>query len=345
MKVAVVGASGYTGGEIVRLLLGHPCVEITALTARTGGEQKKMSSFFPALDEKSLPPVEPLDVKKVSQKSDIIFLALPHKVSMGTVPLFIEAGKRVVDMSADYRFEKARIYEKWYGVEHTGKALLGKAVYGLPELYREKIKGACLIANPGCYPTSAILGILPLLSAGCIFTDDIIVDALSGVSGAGKHPGEGGLFCRCNENLKAYKIANHRHQPEIEEILGKFAGDKVNVILCPHLVPVNRGIMTTTYLRLKNKKSEDELHKLFVDFYAGEPFVSVVHGTLPETRDVCGSNLCKIGVAVDEPGGKAIIVSVIDNLIKGASGQAIQNMNVMCGFDEAEGLATTGLTV
>ncbi len=343
-KVAVIGASGYTGGELVRLLLGHPCVEITALTAR--GEQKKMGDLFHCLDDKKLPLVEPLDVKKVCLASEVIFLALPHKVSMGIAPLFIENKKKVIDMSADYRFGSAEIYEKWYKVEHTSKTLLKKAVYGLPELYREKIADASLLANPGCYPTSAILSILPLLSSDCVFTDNIIVDALSGVSGAGKNAGADGLFCRCNENLKAYKIAAHRHQPEIEEALSGFTKGSVDVTLSPHLVSINRGIMTTTYLKLKKKQSKDELLKLFLDFYAQEPFVSITTGeAFPEIRDVCGTNTCKIGVTTDEMKDKAIVVSVIDNLIKGAAGQAIQNINIMCGFDEGEGLTTTGFPV
>ncbi len=343
LKIGIVGATGYGGEELIRLLLSHPEVELTALAAKMEGEKIPISEIFPAFEGKTDLICSDLDIEKMAASSDLIFLALPHKISMEIVSHFLNLGKKVIDFSADYRLNEVQVYEEWYEVKHTHKDLLKEAVYGLPEIHREEIKKARLIANPGCYPTSVILGTAPLLSQGLVDTKSLIVDSKSGVSGAGRWPGKGFHFGDIQENFKAYKIASHRHQPEMEEQLSKLAKEKIKITFTPHLIPMKRGMLSTIYMRLKKNMNTPELIEIYEDFYGDEPFVRVLESNkFPETKSVWGTNCCHIGLKIDEPTGRAIIISAIDNLIKGASGQAVQNMNVMWGFEEDEGLAHLG---
>ncbi|MCK4436878.1 N-acetyl-gamma-glutamyl-phosphate reductase [bacterium] len=344
IKAGIVGATGYGGGELIRLLLSHPQAKITAMAAKMDGKVVKISDILPALEGKLNIACSDLNVEEMVEKADFFFLALPHKVSLDLVPQFLKAGKKVVDFSADYRFDDSEVYEEWYQVRHTSPELLKEAVYGLPELYRDEIGKARLIANPGCYPTGVVLGVAPLLSEGLIDTESIIADSKSGVSGGGRWPGEGFNFCEIEENFKAYKIAGHRHQPEMEQELSKLAKKEVRITFTPHLLPVKRGILTTLYLDLKKEMKTDETLAVFRDFYKDEPFIKVLESDkFPEIKNVCGTNFCHIGAKVDERTGRVIVISTIDNLVKGASGQAVQNMNIMCGFNEKEGLEQVAL--
>ncbi len=340
LKIGIVGARGYGGEELIRLLLSHPEVELTALAARMEGKETSVAEIFPAFEGRTDLLCSDLDIEKMAAASELIFLVLPHKVSLEIAPRFLNLGKKVIDFSADYRFTEARIYESWYGVQHTHKELLREAVYGLPELHREEIKKARLIGNPGCYPTSVILGTAPLLSRGLVDTENIIADSKSGVSGAGRYPGKGFYFGEIQENFKAYKVAGHRHQPEMEEQLSKLAGKEIQITFTPHLVPMKRGILSTIYMNLKETVSSGELLQLYEDFYEDEPFIRILElDKFPETKSVWGTNCCHIGLKVDKRTGRVIVISTIDNLLKGAAGQAVQNMNIMWEFEEDEGLA------
>jgi N-acetyl-gamma-glutamyl-phosphate reductase len=338
LKVAIVGASGYTGVELIRILYCHPEVAVTCVTSeRSAG--KRVSDVYPSLRGRCDLVLENLEPVRVAGKVDFIFTALPHKAAMEVVPTFLELGKQVVDLSADYRLKDAREYEKWYE-PHLNPALLKKAVYGLPELKRAKIADADLVANPGCYPTSVILGLAPLLKKRLIDPASIIVDSKSGVTGAGRGAKVDFLYCEVNEGFKAYGVGGvHRHIPEMEQELSLLAGEKLAITFTPHLVPMDRGILSTIYAQPEKTMTAADLIKLYQDFYKGEPFVRVLEeGCFPSTAFVRGSNFCDIGLAVDGRSGRIIIVSAIDNLVKGASGQAVQNMNLMCGFPEAMGL-------
>lgn len=340
LKVAILGGSGYTGIELSRMLLVHPHVEITAITSeRLAG--RLLSDTFLSLRNTNL-QFEPMDLKALTKKTDLFFLCLPHKASQETVSRLHAADKKVIDLSADYRLKSAVVYEKWYQTPHLYKPLLKKAVYGLPELYREKIKKASIIANPGCYPTSAILGLAPIIGQDFVDRDSVIIDSKSGASGAGRSPAEPFMFCEVNESVKAYGIAVHRHTPEIEQELSGVTGKKLNVIFTPHLIPMDRGILSTIYIRLKKSVALSNVRKMYTDFYRDEPFVRILkNGAYPMTKAVKGTNYCDISVFLDNRSGKSktlIIVSAIDNLIKGASGAAVQNMNIMYGFDETSGL-------
>ncbi|MGZ3526038.1 MAG: N-acetyl-gamma-glutamyl-phosphate reductase, partial [Thermodesulfobacteriota bacterium] len=254
------------------------------------------------------------------------------------VPVFYRKGKRIVDLSADFRLKDANVYEKWYQ-KHTATDLLPESVYGLPELHREEIRMAKIVGNPGCYPTGALIGLIPLVKNGLIAHEGIVVDSKSGVSGAGRDVVLESLFCEVNEGVKAYKIFAHRHTPEIDQELSQVAREEMRVTFVPHLIPMDRGILSTLYVRLKKKMKTDELLNAFHDFYRGEPFVRIYpKGKLPNTKDVRGSNFCDIGVAVSEPDERAVIVTAVDNLVKGASGEAVQNMNIMLGYPETMGL-------
>ncbi|HER62396.1 MAG TPA: N-acetyl-gamma-glutamyl-phosphate reductase [Desulfobacteraceae bacterium] len=336
VKVAIVGASGYTGVELIRLLAAHPAVEISCLTSRQNvGEG--ISSLFPSLMDRIEYLCDPVDVDIVLDKADFIFTALPHQTAMEVVPDFVRAGKKVVDLSADFRLRDVKTYEAWYQA-HSCPELLAEAVYGLPELYRESIKNARLIANPGCYPTSVALALAPLLKEKVIDVSTLIVDSKSGASGAGRGAKVGSLFCEVNEGFKAYGVGNHRHTPEIEQTLSELAGRSVTVNFTPHLLPVNRGILSTCYASSTVQQGSD-LVELFQDFYRDEPFVRIhPQGQFPDVAYVRGSNFCNIGVHVDPRTGRVIVVSVIDNLVKGAAGQAVQNMNLMIGEKETLGL-------
>jgi N-acetyl-gamma-glutamyl-phosphate reductase len=336
-RVAIVGASGYTGIELMRLLFNHPKVEITCLTSLEDiGEP--VSKSFPSLLDRIPIPLEILDVEKVAAKADIIFTALPHKAAMGVVPDFLDAGKKVIDLSADYRLQDVGVYEQWYQ-KHTSPDLISEAAYGLPELYRSRIRTARLVANPGCYPTSAVLALAPLAREKVIDFSTLIIDSKSGTSGAGRSVSTGTLFCEVNEGFKAYGVGSHRHTPEIEQILGDLSGEEVCVNFTPHLLPLNRGILSTSYAKLTEQFDTGRLLELFREFYREEPFVRVLpEGRLPNVSSVKGSNFCDIGLVCDPRTGRVIVVSAIDNLVKGASGQAIQNMNLMEGLEETLGL-------
>ncbi|NOQ41989.1 MAG: N-acetyl-gamma-glutamyl-phosphate reductase [Desulfuromusa sp.] len=337
LKVAVVGASGYTGVELLRILVGHPEIEICCVTSRQH-EGLPINQVFPSLSGFCELLCEPLDVAAIAKRADLIFTALPHKTAMEVVPGFLAAGCKVVDLSADYRLKDQDVYEQWYQV-HSSPELFAEAVYGLPELYRDQLRSARLVANPGCYPTSVILGLAPLLEKQLIDPQSLIVDSKSGISGAGRGVKLGSLFCETNEGFKAYGIASHRHTPEIEQELTGLANGAIRLSFTPHLLPVNRGILSTCYADLLEDKSSEELIALFQQRYADEPFVRVMPGgELPNIAFVRGTNFCDIGLVSDQHTGRVIVVTAIDNLVKGAAGQAVQNMNIICGFHEALGL-------
>jgi N-acetyl-gamma-glutamyl-phosphate reductase len=336
-RVGIVGATGYTGVELLRLLLLHPEVGVTALTSQKYAGVS-IDQVFPSLKKRLQLECEELTVDQVSKKADFIFTAVPHKTAMEIVPLFYRQGKRVVDLSADFRFKDAAVYEKWYQ-KHTSPDLLSESVYGLPELHREKIQNSKIVGNPGCYPTGALIGLIPLAKKGLIFLEGIVVDAKSGVSGAGRDVVLESLFCEVNEGAKAYKIFGHRHSPEIEQELSQMVQREIKVTFVPHLIPMDRGILSTVYVRLIKEMKTEELLNTFQEAYREEPFVRVCpKGKLPNTKDVRSSNFCDIGLTVSEADDRAVIVTAIDNLVKGASGGAVQNMNIMLGFPETMGL-------
>ncbi len=336
-KVGIIGATGYTGVELLRLLLHHPEVEVTALTSQKYAGVP-IGQVFPSLTKHLQLKCEELSVEEISKKTDFIYTAVPHKTAMETVPLFYRMGKKVVDLSADFRLKDPEVYERWYQ-KHTASDLLSESVYGLPELHRDKIRSARIVGNPGCYPTGALIGLIPLIKGGLISPEGIVVDSKSGVSGAGRDVVLESLFCEVNEGVKAYKIFAHRHTPEIEQELSLLAQKKIAVTFVPHLIPMDRGILTTLYVQLTKKMKTEELLNAFQECYEGEPFVRIYpKGKLPNTKDVRGSNFCDIGAVVSEADGRAVVVAAIDNLVKGASGEAIQNMNIMLGYPETMGL-------
>jgi N-acetyl-gamma-glutamyl-phosphate reductase len=337
VKVAVVGASGYTGVELLRLLAGHPQVEVTCVTARQhAGEH--VASLFPALSGRFDLLCESADAQAIAGRADLIFTALPHQAAMEIIPDLLRAGRRVIDLSADYRLRDAEVYAAWYG-KHGSPELLAEAVYGLPELYREHVRNARLIANPGCYPTSVALALAPLIKNRLIDPATLVIDSKSGTSGAGRSASVGSLFCEVNEGFKAYGVASHRHTPEIEQTLTDLAGAPVTVSFTPHLLPVNRGILSTCYAGLAQKSTTAELLAVYAEYYRHEPFIRVhPAGSLPNVAYVRGSNFCDLGVVSDPRTGRVIVVSAIDNLVKGAAGQALQNFNILLGLPETTGL-------
>jgi len=344
VKAAVVGATGYTGVELVRLLAGHPEVELVQLTSESYRGQK-ISEVYPSLDGWAELVCETLDPDQVTEKAEVVFVALPHGLAMGLVPRLLEAGVRVIDLGADFRLQDPADYETWYGKEHTCPDLIPKAVYGLPELNRSRVQGARIVANPGCYPTSVILGAAPLVAGRMVDPVGIVVDSKSGVSGAGRSLSLTTHFSEVNENFKAYNIAGkHRHTPEMEQELGRLWGGKVVISFSPHLVPMTRGILSTIYLDLKENLTYEQVIEVYREFYSHEPFIRLLPaGKLPQTKEVTGSNYCDIGVALDQRVNKVIVVTVIDNLVKGAAGQAVQNMNLLFGIRETTGLLGPGL--
>ncbi|PIU41793.1 MAG: N-acetyl-gamma-glutamyl-phosphate reductase [Candidatus Omnitrophica bacterium CG07_land_8_20_14_0_80_42_15] len=338
IRVAIVGATGYTGEELVDILSNHPEVELTSLTAIIDAPTK-FSTLYPYFKKRVDLICKELDIDEVSRVSDLVFLALPHKISMEIAPKFLQNGKRVIDMSADYRLEDTDEYKKYYGISHKDTANLKKAVYGLPELYRSKIKDAQLIANPGCYPTSIILATAPVVKEKASALEQIIADSKSGATGAGRKADISLSFGEVDQNLKAYKINEHQHTPEINQEISRLAHKKISVVFVPHLVPMRRGILSTVYIKLNKKPQEADIHELYNKFYEKEYFVRVFEKkTLPQIVSVVNTNFCDIGLKVDGERGMVIVVSVIDNLRKGASGQAVQNMNIMYDFDEKTGL-------
>ena len=344
LKVGVIGASGYTGAELIRLAAGHPEIKIEYVTANQY-RGVEVSELYPHLTGTSDLVYDAYDLEVASNKADIFFLALPHGKAMEVAPELLSAGHKVIDLSGDFRLDDAQVYKAWYKKEHTNPELIEEAIYGLTELYEEKIKGARFISNPGCYPTGAILALAPLLSEGLINTEGIVVNSLSGVSGAGRDPKPDTHFCKVEGSLTAYKVGGvHQHTPEIEQYLSDIAGRAIRVSFTPHLMPVSRGILTTAYADAVGIAGVEELLDLYTSFYANKPFVSILRkGRYPQTKSVVGSNYCQIGLALDERIGKIVVVSAIDNLIKGASGQAIQNMNVMMGLPQDMGLKRAGL--
>ena len=340
-KIGILGASGYTGSELVRLLLRHPRAEIALLTAdRRAGHE--MRDVFPQFAPFPLPKLVAIDdVDWLEANLDLVFCALPHgttqkviKNLMGQVP-----STKIVDLSADFRLSDLAAYAKWYGHEHQAPELQGQAVYGLTEIYRRDIKRAHLVANPGCYTSCAELPVLPLLKAKAIEPDEIVIDAKSGMTGAGRAAKEEMVFSEVSEGFHAYGVGHHRHMGELDQEFSKAAGREVVVSFTPHLVPMNRGILSTIYVRGRRGKTPEDLHAILSDAYAKEPFVHVLpFGKMPQTRHVRGSNMTLIGVAKDRVPGRAIIVAALDNLVKGASGQAVQNMNLMLGYPETLGI-------
>jgi N-acetyl-gamma-glutamyl-phosphate reductase len=343
LKIAICGGSGYTGGELLRILSHHPSITITAVTSeRSAG--KSVTDLFPNLCQHSNLTYEPLRPKSILDKADVFFMALPHGESQEAVDFFFKAGKRVIDLSADYRLRDPKIYKQWYNVEHKFQKTLDKAVYGLPELYRKKISKANLIANPGCYPTGAILGIYPSIKSKLIDINSIIIDSKSGTSGAGRKAEIAFSYCEVNEGFRAYAIATHRHTPEIEQELSVIAGKDIKVNFTPHLAPFDRGILSTIYARLAKQSDIKKILDMYKKVYINEPFIQVLEdGQLPNVKNVRGTNRCDIGIAVNKRTNTLIVVTAIDNLMKGASGVAVQNMNIMMGFDEKTALETAGL--
>ena len=339
-KAGLVGVTGYTGMELARLMPGHSEMELVKVTSRAESG-KKLKDIYPfmasyELGELVITTPDPDDLAK---ECDLVFLAVPHCAAQEIAAALLEKGLKVVDLSADFRIREASVYEEWYQVDHKHPVLLQKAVYGLPELYRDQIEKADLVANPGCYPTSAILGMAPALTAGIVELGGIVVDSKSGATGAGRKASQATLFCEVHDSFKAYNLGKHRHTPEIEQEYSALSGEEMTISFNPHLVPMNRGILTTIYTQLKTDDSLDEVVALYEKFYADKPWVRVLpKGELPQTRWVRGTMFCDIGLTVDKRTGRLIVVSAIDNLCRGASGQALANANLMLGVEMRTGL-------
>lgn len=342
IKVSVIGASGYGGAETVRLLATHPQAQIVYVTAETQ-KGAAMSSLYPNLRGFVDQTMIEVDVDRIGADSDVTIVSLPSGKAMHLVPTLLKQGSKVIDVAADFRLKQAELYPQWYKLSHTAPEYLSEAVYGLPELHREAIVRARLIANPGCYPAASLLALAPLLRAGKVRSQGIVIDAKSGVSGAGRGGGGGFGFSEANENVKAYSVVGHNHTAEIEQELSGLAGTTVQVVFTPHLIPMTRGILVTAYAPLASDLSETEALGLYQDAYDREPFVRVLESVLPETKATLGSNFCDVAVKVNQRAGVAIAIAAIDNLGKGAAGQAIQNMNLICGLPEETGLKFPGI--
>lgn len=349
IPVGLVGVTGYTGMELTRILAGHPGLELVRATSRSEAG-KSLASLYPFLSgpgdlgRMGALTVSQPDPDDIAQACRLAFLAVPHKTAQDIAAQLIERGVKVVDLSADFRLRDKPTYEHWYATPHTQPELLAEAVYGLPEVYREKMRAARLIANPGCYPTSAILGLLPALEAGLVETDGMVIDSKSGATGAGRKASVGTLFCEVSDSFRAYNLTKHRHTPEIEQELSLLAGAPLAVSFNTHLLPMNRGILSTMYTRLKKPVSLKDVHALYAARYKDEGLVRLLPaGSLPETRWVRGTMFCDIGLAVDERIGRLIVVAAIDNLCRGASGQAVLGANLMLGLPELMGLPTAPL--
>ncbi|MCL6458670.1 MAG: N-acetyl-gamma-glutamyl-phosphate reductase [Gorillibacterium sp.] len=338
IRAAIIGSTGYGGVELIRLLLRHPHVEITSvISSSTAGEP--ITAGFPHLAELLPMDLDGIDIPLIKSKADVVFTATPHGVSTAIVPELLEAGLKVVDLSGDFRLKSGDVYREWYKKEPAPSAYLEQAVYGLAEVFGEEVAGKVFVSNPGCFPTATLLGLIPALAAGLIQPNSIIIDAKSGVSGAGRGLSLSSHYAEVNENFKAYKINQHQHTPEIEQVLGEVAGQPVIVTFTTHLVPMTRGILCTMYAQLTDKLTVEDFISCYQSYYKGRPFVRIRRkGNWPATKEVTGSNYCDIGFAVDERTGRVTIISVIDNLMKGAAGQAVQNLNLMMGWDEALGL-------
>lgn len=335
VKAAILGATGYAGAELVHILSGHPDTELVYLASHSYAG-KKFSDIYPGMKGVCDQELREDDIKKAAENADVIFLSLPAGLASGIVTDEILEKSAVIDLGADFRLHDKETYETWYKTEHHSPSLLEKAVYGLPEIHREAIKGKRLIANPGCYTTCSIMTLYPLVKAGLVKTDGIVIDAKSGTSGAGRGEKLGSLFCEVNESIKAYGVTTHRHTPEIEQELSEAAGKNIVLQFTPHLVPMNRGILSVCYAKLEKDVTEEDVRNAY-SVYEGEPFVRLLD-TLPETRYVKGTNLVDISWCIDKRTGNIIAMGAIDNLVKGAAGQAVQNMNIVFGLEETEGL-------
>ncbi|MED5285517.1 MAG: N-acetyl-gamma-glutamyl-phosphate reductase [Planctomycetota bacterium] len=334
IQVGILGATGYTALELIKILLRHPKVEIIAATSRQEAG-RAISSVHPSLSGRLDLSIEENDPQVIASKADCIFCCLPHGASAEQAVEYLNRGKKVVDFSADYRLHDLATYESWYQVAHPDAERVGRVAYGLPELFEDQIVDAQLVANPGCFPTSAILALAPLLKIGRISEDSLIVDSKTGVSGGGRKPKLPFHYPECNENVNAYNVGQHRHMPEIDEILSRFSGAEVKSIFTPHLIPMDRGILSTIYAEPVGTLEEDEVMSILKEFYQNAPFVHVVDH-LPATKHVSGTNHCHITARMVR--GRLVLVSCIDNLIKGASGAAVQNMNCMYGWDQTMAL-------
>lgn len=338
IKVAIAGATGYTGAELLRILYHHPDAQVVTITSEQHAGAH-LSSVFPQYRGLIELAYESLDPLALAQDVDLVFLALPHTLSMDVVSQIYGQKVPLIDLSGDFRLKKSESYQIWYGTAHSAPKLLAQSTYGLTELNRDAIVKARLLSNPGCYPTCALLGLAPLVQEKMLHLDSIIIDAKSGATGAGKTPRPHLHFPEANESLMAYRIADHQHTPEIEQELTRLADQEITVNFTPHLIPMNRGILCTAYGKLVKPFSTEQLLDRAESFYRDEPFIRILPaGTFPNTRDVRGTNRCDIGLKVDDRTGRVIVVSVIDNLVKGASGQAVQNMNLMMGIPETTGL-------
>ncbi len=344
IRVAVVGGAGYTGIELVRILLDHPEFEVVAVTSAADAG-RAVDDLYPALSGCGLVFEEP-DVPGLACSVDVAFLAVPHTAALDLVPRFLDSGAKVFDLSADFRLKDRTVYEAWYETTHTAPHLLSEAVYGLPELGRDSLRGAKLVACPGCYPTATILAAAPAIEAGLALPDRIVVDAKSGVSGAGRSLTAATHYASVNEAVSPYKVGSHRHTPEIVQALSEIAGSPVRVAFAPHLVPMTRGLLSTVYLEATSGLTARDAVEAYHNRYSGEPFITVhPEGRMPSTREVAGTNRAHIGVAVDEAAGTLVIACAIDNLVKGSGGQAIQCANIALGLDETAGLMTRGPVV
>ncbi len=343
LKVFICGGSGYTGGELLRILAGHKYIEVVGVTSeRSAG--KKVNELFPAFFIYKDLKFESLDIEKIKNKADIYFLALPHGKSQEIVFKLLQNNKKIIDLSADFRLKDASQYEAWYKTQHLFPEIIKEAVYGLPELYKEQIKSARLVANPGCYPTSIILPLYPFIKEDIIDPETIVADSKSGVSGAGRKAEINLSYCEVNEDFRAYNVAKHRHTPEIEQELSRVAGNPLKIDFITHLLPLNRGILSTIYTKLKKMIKTEEAIEILKRFYENEPFIKILQeGNFPNIKDVKGTNYCFIGAQVNQRTSRLILISTIDNLVKGASGQAVQNMNIIAGFEETEGLQSIAL--
>lgn len=337
LKVGIVGVSGYSGAEALKILLKHPGVRVTYVSA--GTTEGSVDEIWPQFSKQTDLVCKNFNLKDAVASCELIFLAVPHTVSLSMTPQLLNNGVKVIDLSGDYRLKNPKTYEQWYGQAHTDPKNLKQAVYGLPEIYRETIKKASFVSNPGCYATASTLGALPMASLFPKAIERIVIDAKSGVSGAGKKAKLDLIFCEVNETLKAYKVLNHQHSPEIRQTLNHVSEGNIPLHFVPHLLPVNRGLLATIYIHLKEKMSLTKIHSVYKKFYKTEPFVRVRDiGVQPELQHVNHTNFCDIGLVVSVDGKLLVATSVIDNLVKGAAGQAVQNMNIMCGFKEEAGL-------
>lgn len=342
IKAAIIGATGYVGQELFRILYNHPNVEVTKVTS-VSYIGKNYADIYQNFNKITDLTCTEDDTEKIAEECDVMFIALPHGIASKKITKNILEKCKVIDIGADFRIKDKTTYEKWYGVEHFGEDILKEAVYGLCEIYADEIKKARLIANPGCYTTCSILSLYPLVKEGLINTDTIVIDAKSGVTGAGRKPDLGTSYCECNESIKAYKVASHRHTPEIEQELSLAAGKNINLIFTPHLTPMNRGILATCYAKLNDEADYETLKAAYNKYYSNKYFVRLLkEGLFPETNRVKGSEFIDIGFTIDKRTNSVIVIGAIDNLVKGAAGQAVQNMNLMFGFEEWTAINNAG---